>query len=384
MNFRQINGIAYIDNAFALARVATELGRQTAIGVDLEADSMFHFTEKVCLLQIASPDAGYIIDPLRLDDLSPLAPIFADPAVIKIFHGADYDIRSLYRDFGITVSNLFDTEQACRFLGYAATGLEAVLLRHFNITLNKKYQKKDWSVRPLPDEMIEYAANDVLHLVRLHDILKQQLIEKKRLDWAMETCGELAGVRAESPDSGQPLFVRFKGAGRLAPESLAVLESLLRFRREVARAKDRPPFKVMRESEIMALAVKKPRTLSALNRIKALSPRQVQMYGEKLVACVNSALDIPPESLPKYPRNRTPRMPAAVLRRLKALKEWRTDSAAALEIDPALLLNKVAMQALARENPKQKAALNDIEGLKDWQRDAFGAEIINALKQMEK
>lgn len=376
--------IYYIDHHEALSAAASEMGQAGAIGVDLEADSMFHFTEKVCLIQMASPTACYIIDPLPLPDLAPLAPIFADPAITKIFHGADYDIRSLYRDFGITVNNLFDTEQACRFLGYAATGLEAVLSRHFDITLDKKYQKKDWSVRPLPDEMIAYAANDVLHLIRLHELLEKRLIRKNRLEWALEACREMAGVRPETPDNDQPLFVRCKGAGRLDPGSLAVLESLLCLRRELARTKDRPPFKIMRDSDLMILAVKKPRTISGLKRLRTLSPRQIQMYGEKLVACVNSALDTPPESLPRYPKNRSPRMSATATRRLKTLKEWRTASAATLEIDPALILNKGALHALARKNPKHIDALNDIEELKDWQRESFGTEIINALQQDSK
>lgn len=381
MNDRaQTKKINYIDHYDALESAAEALREAEAVGVDLEADSMFHFTEKVCLLQMASPTDCYIVDPLSLPDLVPLAPVFADPEITKIFHGADYDIRSLYRDFGITVNNLFDTEQACRFLGYSATSLDAALSKHFGITLDKKYQKKDWSVRPLPEEMINYAANDVLYLIRLHKVLRDRLIRKNRLEWAMEACREMAGVRPEVPDNDRPLFVRCKGAGGLEPRSLAVLESLLQYRREVARTKDRPPFKVMRDADLMTLAVKKPRTLISLKRTKALSPRQIQMYGEKLVECINSALEIPAESLPEYPKNRKPRMPESAMRRLKTLKEWRTASAEALEIDPALLLNKNALHSLARKNPDHMAALNDIEGLKDWQKDLFGSEILKTLQ----
>ena len=152
-----------------------------AVAVDLEADSMHHFEEKVCLIQLGTDRACHIVDPLAVGDLSDLKPLFADPNVVKILHGADYDVRSLYRDFSIIVENLFDTELAARFLGYEATSLEAVLARHFGVALDKKFQKKDWSVRPLPDEMITYAADDVRYLVMLYEELKTALEKKGRM-----------------------------------------------------------------------------------------------------------------------------------------------------------------------------------------------------------
>jgi len=125
-----------------LRRVAKDLQRGGIIGVDLEADSMFHYQEKVCLVQMAANDRTFLIDPLALKDLSPLAPIFADPGVTKVFHGADYDIRSLYRDFGIEVRSLFDTQIAARFLGFRKTSLASVLKDLSGLVIEKKYQKK--------------------------------------------------------------------------------------------------------------------------------------------------------------------------------------------------------------------------------------------------
>ena len=113
-----------IDTADALKDLVRSLQKEKVIGVDLEADSMYHFREKVCLIQMATGDTNVVIDPLMIEDLSPLKPVFKKPGIRKILHGADYDVRSLYRDFGITINNLFDTELASRFLGYAETGLE--------------------------------------------------------------------------------------------------------------------------------------------------------------------------------------------------------------------------------------------------------------------
>jgi len=160
MNTAQDNGYSIIDSVGRLARLVGKLEKETTIGVDLEADSMYHFQEKVCLIQMATDSINVVIDPLVIKDLSALKPIFKRRDIQKIFHGADYDVRSLYRDFEIDINNLFDTELACRFLGVPETGLEAVLKNKFAITLDKKYQRKDWSRRPLPREMVDYAAED--------------------------------------------------------------------------------------------------------------------------------------------------------------------------------------------------------------------------------
>ena len=160
--------------------VARILGRAKIIGVDLEADSLYHYYEKVCLLQIATETDSFVLDPLALRDLSSLRPVFSDPRIRKVFHGADYDIRSLYRDFHLEVENLFDTQLACRFLGLQETGLEAVLRNRFQVELNKKYQRADWSKRPLSPEMVEYAAMDGYYLIPLSRMLERELEEKGR------------------------------------------------------------------------------------------------------------------------------------------------------------------------------------------------------------
>ena len=139
---------AIISARAELAAQVQRLQKHKIIGVDLEADSLYHFKEKVCLLQIAAGSLNIVIDPLQIKDLTTLKPLFKNPNIQKVFHGADYDIRSLFRDFKITVNNLFDTQLACRFLGMNETSLEAVIRRWFQVNLNKKYQRKDWSKRP--------------------------------------------------------------------------------------------------------------------------------------------------------------------------------------------------------------------------------------------
>ena len=161
------NGYRVIERSAELKDAARQLAETHEIAFDLEADSMYHFQEKVCLIQIATGNDTLVVDPLKVDDLSPLKPVMANQRIRKVLHGADYDIRSLYRDFGIEVHNLFDTELASRFLGIRETGLDAVLQQRFSVGLDKKYQRKDWSKRPLPEAMMNYAAGDVHHLLPL-------------------------------------------------------------------------------------------------------------------------------------------------------------------------------------------------------------------------
>jgi ribonuclease D len=373
--------IVVIETPAALARLAQKFQHAPAVAVDLEADSMYHFQEKVCLIQMATSQSGAVIDPLRLQDLELLRPVFANPAIEKIFHGADYDVRSLFRDFGIEIAHLFDTQIACKFLGAKETSLEAVLQTRFGVTLNKKYQRKDWSKRPLPDEMIAYAADDVRYLLPLTKMLAGELKDKGRLAWVQEECDLLSRVRAPQ-NNHEPLYLGFKGAGRLNPRSLAVLEALLQFRRRVAQNKDRPLFKVFSNKSLLQLAVEKPANTKQLDESGVLSSKQLKMYGDELAEAIHRAQQIPSDNLPVYPRKKNRAMHPAVPDRIKALKNWRDKKARALGVEPTVLLNKSMMTALATEKPVKLQSLDAVKELKEWQKNEFGDEIVGVLKRV--
>jgi len=372
----------YIDSKADLNEIISELKNEDLIAFDLEADSMFHFKEKVCLIQIASQQSSYIIDPLRVPDLNPLSEILSNPSITKILHGADYDIRSLYRDFGFTIDNLFDTELASRFLGNSETGLGAVLKKRFNVILEKKYQKKDWSQRPLPDEMISYASKDVQYLIPLYTIQINELSEKGRLEWIKEECRDLTMVRP-APANERPLFTKIKGAGRLDRRTLAVLEALLEFRVNIAEQKDRPLFKIINNAAILKIAQLKPGTMRQLLEIKALSEKQANMYGNSLIRAIKNAIALDDAELPTYPYNSLPRIKKDVSDKLKKLKAWRDRKAIEYEIEPGVLINNAALKSIAESNPKNNQNLDLIPGLKKWQKKALGNEIIINLKQPE-
>ncbi len=369
-----------IDDEDSLARTAADFAAQPVVAVDIEADSMYHFREKVCLVQMAAGGQSVVIDPLAVPDLSVLAPLFARAEIRKIFHGADYDVRSLYRDFGIAIENLFDTQIAATFLGFSETGLDGMLRQCFDVRLDKKFQKKDWSQRPLPEEMVEYAARDVRYLEPLAQRLRAELEAKGRLAWVEEECDLLRRVRPPEPDDG-PLFLRFKGAGRLDRGSLAVLEALLRWRADLAARKDRPLFKVLGNSNLLTLATAKPTTAEALKACNALSGRQIGLYGQGILDAVDSALRLPADRLPRYPRQRTAPVPPEVSDRVAALRDWRDRKALGLGLDPAVLFNKAQMFAVARACPRRLEDLKDLPEIRRWQIDSFGRSLMAVLRK---
>ena len=379
-NIQNNSNSVFVETVTGLKDALKVLRRKTVIGVDLEADSMFHFKEKVCLIQIATLDTTFIIDPLAVKDLSPLQALFADKGIKKVFHGADYDVRSLYRDFRICIENLFDTELACRFLGLEQTSLEKVILKYFDETLDKKYQKKDWSQRPIPKQMAEYAAKDAFHLIPLAKILEKQLKEKNRLAWVIEECELLSRVRpSENPSF--PLYINFKGAGKLKPENLAILEDLLIFRMQLAQQYDKPLFKVIGNRSLMILANKKPANLKELESSKALSVRQINRHGIAILNIIQEALNMSENELPEYPRGKAIRYRASVAKRIKALKTWKEEKANMLKIDPSLVLTKLQMIAIANTNPFDMETLDSVDRLKKWQTSEFGQGIIAALNK---
>jgi len=315
-----------------------------------------------------------------MKNLEPLKNIFSNPEITKIFHGADYDVRSLFRDFRFRITNLFDTQIACMFLGLDGTGLDAVLQQKFKVRLNKKYQKKDWSRRPLPEEMIQYAARDVTYLIPLAKILEKDLKEKGRLYWVKEECDLLSRVRPAEPNK-DPIFLKFRGAGRLNRKNLAVLEELLQVRIKIAAKKDKPLFKVFSNTSIMKIAKNPPDSVKNLEALNVLSKKQINMHGKDLVDAVKKALKTPISKLPVYPVKRSPAVSASVPKRIKAIKRWREEKATELGLDPAVFCNKALITAIAKQKPEKISDLKKIREMKKWQQNEFGGNILKALNK---
>jgi ribonuclease D len=354
------------------------LSREKVIGVDVESDSMFHYKEKVCLIQISSPETNILIDTLSIKDLKPLSHIFSDPEIRKVFHGADYDIRSLFRDFGIEVNSLFDTQIAARFLGIPQTGLSYCLESKFGISMEKKYQKKDWSRRPLPGEMLQYAVKDTCYLMPLALLFEKELREKKRYSWFEEECELLSKVRP-SPPRNEPLFLRFKGASKLDPRKLAILDDMLKWREELAARRDIPPFKILGNLQIMEILEKRPIDIEGLD---ILSLRQVSQLGKSILKIVQTAMEIPDDKLPVFPKTKKQNLSAMALKKISALREWREGFGGKTGLDPSIICPNSLIQEIVLLNPRTAEELKGLDGIRKWQINLFGEEVCALLNSI--
>jgi ribonuclease D len=359
-----------------IAALAETLSAEDVIAVDLEADSMHNYHEKICLLQFSTPAETVLVDPLEGADLSPLGEVLADPAIRKIFHAADYDIRCLRRDFGWQINGLFDTMVSCQFLGEEKFGLADVLLKYYGVELDKQFQRADWSQRPLNEGMIRYAAADTAHLHRLSGELEQRLVDAGRREWLAEEFSLLEQVRFQEHEG--PLFLRAKGAGTLDRRQLAVLEALLQWRDKEAQRRDRPHFKVLGNKSLLAMATNMPRDLKGLVALEGFSPRLADRYGKPLLKEIDKAMGVPDEDLPVYPRGERRRKDARAEKRIKRLKAWRTKAAEGYSLEPGVLINNAQLEALAH-NPSER--VEELPGLKAWQRKEFGETLFKVLTE---
>lgn len=374
---RQAGTCEIITAAERLAEVAEILSRQEEIAVDLEMDSLHHFREKVCLVQISTRQESWLIDPLAVTSLAPLAAPLANPDILVVMHGADYDIRSLHRDFGIEVTNLFDTMIAARFLGIAEFGLAALLKARFGLELDKKYQKADWSKRPLSREMCAYAAADTSDLLPLYDQFRAELEQKHRLEW-LEEEGELV-CQARVTEKEGPLFLYCKGASKLRGHSLAILEELLQMRARQSEILDRPPFKVLSADTLIEIAEIRPRSLHDLSLVKGMTSGQLQRHGAGILSAVERGIETPESRVPRFPRNGKKEMLESVKERLKNLKAWRERYSKELGLDPGLLAPNWLLEAVADTKGATLEELDAIPGMRAWQKRLFGADMARIL-----
>jgi len=375
---QQAGACDIISDARRLSELASVIAQEKELAVDVEMDSLHHYREKVCLIQVSTRTGSWLIDPLALRDMSPLAVSLGNPGTLIVMHGADYDIRSLHRDFGIEVCNLFDTMIAARFVGIAEFGLAALLKARFGVELNKKYQKADWSKRPLSPEMCLYATADTADLLPLYDQLRGELIKNGRLSWLEEECRLACQVRVSEKEG--PLFISCKGAGKLKGRSLAILEELLRLRDQQAQELDRPPFKVISAETLVEVAEKRPRSMAELAAVKGMTPGQIHRYGERILKAMATAMALPEDELPRFPRKRREEPADGTKERLKMLKSWREQRSAGLGLDPGVLAPNWLLEGIAGFRPASVGDLDAIQGMREWQKGLYGEELVALLE----
>lgn len=363
----------------SLDEVTGELGRQSIIAVDTEADSLHSYFDKVCLIQTSTLTEDAVIDPLAKIDLARFGEILADPKIVKVLHGADYDLRILNRDFGFTISNLIDTMICSQLLGYEGIGLAALLKKHFNADVDKSNQRADWAMRPLSAKMLDYATRDTHYLIPLSRKLREELETLGRWGWAEEEFKRLETIRFREPDPDAEGFRKIKGTSKLDRRNLAVLASLHQWRDSVARKLDRPPFKVLGNEILVSIATTIPRAADELSAIKGVSPYVMSKNGKDLLQHIEKAMALTEDELPSRSEARPWMRDKELERKIEKLKKVRDRIAEDLKIDPSVLAPKHVLSAIAADSPKTVEDLSHFTAMREWQKSVAAPALLEAL-----
>ncbi len=372
----------YVENAEQTAQLAESLNGTRLLAADTEAAGYHRYHDRICLLQLSTRERTVLVDTLAVRELGALADYFSDPTVEIIFHDADYDLRLLSRDYGVAVRGLFDTKIAAQLLGEPAFGLGNLLEKYLGVKLEKKYQRADWAQRPLPRELLDYAAEDTRYLPQLRDTLKAALEARGRLHWADEEFRIEEQVRWSPGENNGDAYLRLKGTRDLRPRQLAALRELYNWRERVAAERDRASFRILPNEALLGIAREMPRSRDELARVPELAPPFVDRFGPELVDAVRRAQQVPESELPVRPRGpgRPPPDPAfdALMERLKAARDVAADE---LGLDRGFLMPRAQLEEVARERPHSLEALQQIPGLRRWQVEALGEKLLAVLRR---
>ena len=364
-----------------LEHLFLQLKSEPLVALDTEAASFHRFRDRVYLLQVSSRQQTAVVDPLAVTDLSVVGHVLADPGIEVVFHDADYDLRLLAHEYGFRGANLFDTRIAAQLLNEPGVGLAALLEKYLGVRLDKRFQRADWSARPLTPEMLEYAAADTRYLPELRDLLKEQLRERGRWEWAEEEFELLSANPRTVAEPSEPAYLRLKGAKAMGRRGLAVLRELVQWREDLARRTDRAAFRILNNEPMLAMAKSPPVSMNDLKAIRGIGQDQLERRGKEILDAVKRGLAIPDSDLPRLERPIRKPADTAYDARLERLKLARNALAERYQLAPGILCPNGTLEAVARVNPGTLEQLAQIRELRRWQLREFGAELLHALQQ---
>lgn len=356
MTYRLISRQAEIDH------LMSELESAPEIALDTEADNMYHYRNRVCLLQIRWGKKIVLVDTLADDlDLIPLFRLLETKRLIM--HGSDFDLRLLADLCDFTATEVFDTVLAAQLLGLEKIGLGSLVEQYFDVVLPKAHQKSDWSQRPLPEKMLDYAAQDVLYLFELRDKMEANLAELGRLDWQQQRCEWQVSTGSSGFAARDENAWRISGARFLKARGLTVLYELWHWRDEEAERMDRPHFKVINDRFLLEIA--KAVQAGEGNPLDSVPASLRRRHGKAIGKAITRGLERDPESLPapQVARARPAPFSPEELKRQDVIKSFRDRIAGDLNIDSSLIANRAIVATLARDPDR----LDEL--LLPWQAD---------------
>jgi ribonuclease D len=368
----------YVDSAELLGEMVAWMAPAGRVALDLEADSLYHYHEKVCLVQVTVRGRNFVVDPLVKLDLGPLVESLAGRTLV--LHGADYDLRMLRSSFGFRPqAGVIDTMMAARLSGIEKFGLSSLVEQYFGRTWSKSGQQSDWSHRPLSPALLKYAVDDTRYLEPLADRLLAELDRLGRRRWLEEGCVAAIEATASDREAAPDRQWRIKGVRDLTASQAAFVQQLWKWREHEARRADRPPFRILGDEGLMALALwaeKHPRC--SLSRAPKL-PRDVRgARMESLHEAIHKAVHLDPSDWPN------PRVRPLIERKtpgpgFNRLREGVVKLAAELALQPPVIAPRMALEEISRQRPMEVDAIQQVGDLQRWQAELLAPIVRRCL-----
>jgi ribonuclease D len=368
-----------VDDDAGLRALAVQLAREPLLAVDTESNSLHAYRERVCLIQISTRTADYIVDPLTIGDLSPLAPLFADPKIEKVFHAAEYDVMCLKRDYGFRFDTLFDTMIAARVCGIKQIGLGNLLADLAGIQMDKSHQRDNWGKRPLPQDSLAYAQMDTHYLPALRDHLTERLTTLNRMEMAQESFEDLCKSRPAQHNFDPEGYWKIAIAHKLSPRETAILRELYLWRERVAEQRGLPPFKVLNDKTLVALAIDQPNNMNDVINTHGVGGSNGRRYGRELMRLIDKGRH---SASPPQPPLDPPADPLQV-EVYTALRDWRKARANALDVESDVIIARDALWAISEQLPTTTDALKTIPGVGPWRLNEYGDDLLRIVRRFQ-
>jgi ribonuclease D len=374
--------LEFITTEEGLNAFGKRLSGCTRIAVDLEAAGFHRYSDRVCLLQVSTASESVVLDTLAIDPSAAIRPALEDPACEVVVHGADYDMRLLDRDLGIAPNHLFDTQIAATLLGEPSIGLAALLDKYLDVQVSKKHQRADWAMRPLTQDMLEYAASDTRHLFELADLLSEKVTEAGRTAWVREECVAMEALKW-SPTEVDPV-TRFKKKARgLDDRQLHRLREVWMWRDAIAQRRDRAPFRVAGDPVLLEVATSDPQSVQDLLAIKGMPSRLAEQEGRKLLgilADVDALDESDLRGLPPRPSGGPGRPLPEEEERMERLKKIRNEVSDELGLQRGVILSNASLMAIARQKPTSLEEMAQLDVVRNWHVEVVGQGFLDAME----
>lgn len=360
-----------------LVEVCCQIDAAGRFAMDLEFIPERTYDPELCLIQVATDNHSFIIDPLAVKDLSPLWQRVANPDILVVLHAAEHDLELVFGCSGLVPQCVMDTQIAAGFAGFGyPIGYGKLLHQLLGVSISKTESYTDWMIRPLTQSQIDYAIDDVRHILPMYDCLTEKLEQLRRLSWVQEECRRYTTAEYYCEDRLQG-FLKVKGASALNRRGLAVLRALHEWRDKEACRLNRPPRTLLPDNIMLELSRRPPDEVKDIQRVRGVRNDQVRTYGEAIIEAVHRGVAVPDTECPSWPSFKAPPRREVLLADMlfAVLKVICYD----LDLAPELVATRNDLQTLVRLHKEDKVDSHKLPLLQGWRNEMAGQTLVDLL-----